>query len=98
MAYELERGKEAYNKSDNKGDDGELFKASEDESTEQFMAVKPWIGALVAPSNRNLFYLTFKHRKLYLMRLIRTSNLNTWTVTDVRILDKTFSGVTVETG
>lgn len=34
MQYELEKGKEAYSKSDNKGDDGDLFKASEDESTE----------------------------------------------------------------
>lgn len=32
--------------------DGDLFGAAEDESNEQFMATKPWIGALKEPSNR----------------------------------------------
>lgn len=30
--------------------DGDLFGVAEDESNEQFMATKPWIGALVAPT------------------------------------------------
>lgn len=30
--------------------DGDLFGEAENETNEQFMATKPWIGALVAPS------------------------------------------------
>lgn len=43
--------------------DGDLFGVAEDESNEQFMATKPWIGALVAPTEGNkinpyLYYYT----------------------------------------
>lgn len=36
--------------------DGDLFGVAEDESNEQFMATKPWIGALVAPTEGIYYY------------------------------------------
>ena len=49
------QNKDKYKKCEKKeGEDGDLFKIAESETVEQFMAVKPWIGALKAPSNRKI--------------------------------------------
>ena len=44
--------------------DGELFEAVDAGAGEQFMAVKPWIGAIMEPTSRKLhFYISHPNRQ-----------------------------------